>query len=130
VLDPGDGVVAVGAGAGGEHDAGHFCGAGGFEDVERAGGVDFVIEDGLFDGARDAAEGGLVEDESAASGGAGEEGFVEDGAVDKFEGEAGEVVGGAAGKVVEDDDLCAEGAEGLGEVGADEAGAAGDEDAG
>ena len=86
--------------------------------------------DGFLDAARNGAQGGLVEDEFAAGGDSGEEGFVEDGAVEEFEGEAGEVVGAAAGEVVEDDDVGAEGAEGFGEMGADEAGAAGDEDAG
>ena len=97
----------------------------GAEDV-RLDGADGVVDDEL-----DADGGGEVDDGVALGDEAVHDHGVHDGVDDEGKGGLGderlEVGEGAGGEVVDDGDGVAAGDEGFGEVGADEAGAAGDE---
>ena len=127
------GLVAVGGGGGGVDDAADPGDASGFEEVEGSVEVGLVAGAGLLDGAGDGGEGGEVEDGVDAFAGF-REGFrvAEVGGVDlDFAGDGREVCAGAGVEVVEAADfVLAAVDEGLGEVGADEAGDAGDEEGG
>ncbi len=64
-------------------------GASGFEDFERATGVDFEVEARFLHAARDGGERGLVEDDFGTGDGIVEFGLIEYGAVDEAEGRSG-----------------------------------------
>ena len=129
-LDPGDRVVAVGAGAGGEHHPGRACLPGGFQHIEGAGGVDFMIEPGLLNAARDRTQGGLMEDIFAAVCCGGEGWAVEDGGFDDFNvGEFVDIPTAATAHVIEHDHKSAELDEHFGQMRTDETRPAGHEDA-
>ena len=126
-----DGVTVGGAG-GGEDEA--FAGVflHGFEESEGAGDVVAVVFEGVFDGFADVAVGGEVEDGFGLVLGEDlvEEGGVVEVALDEGDAVVGEGVEVAVDEVVEDDDGFAEAEEVLDGVGADVAGAAGDEERG
>lgn len=123
--------LAIDGGGGSVDDALHFGGDGGFEDVEGAGREDVVSEAGIFGALRD-SDRGFVEDDVDAVHDVADVLSVPDVAFDEgdFAGSAGgvEVLHAAAGEVIEDDDFFeAVGDELVGDVGTDQAGAAGDE---
>jgi len=122
--------VAVHAGGGTEDETLATGVAGGEEEVEGAGDIDVVGERWIGDGAWDAGQRGEVEDVADAGNGAPAVVGVAEVAFDEFDvgGEGAEVVAFAGEEVVEDADGFAVADEVLGDVGADESGAAGDEE--
>ena len=121
-------VVAIDGGGGSQDDLADLRGGGGFEHVEGAGGVQLDALARPEHGFRDRDHGGQVEHLVDPAQGLVELGTVEDRAFDQAVLKADEVAAMTAAEVVEDDDLGAA-LEMLDDVGADEAGAAGDEDA-
>ena len=135
----GDGFKpAVDLVGGGVEEEGVASGAtGGFEDVEGAEGVDVEVGGGVVDGGGDGYLGGEVVDFGGVANGVTDGGGVADVAFDDLKAAAGgerlepvDVAGDAgAGEIVEDADVgVGLREEALGEVRADEARAAGDED--
>ena len=134
------GVVAIGAAAGGVGEAFHLGVARGDQHVEEAGDVGGVGGDGVGQAARHAAQGGLVQDMVHPGTGACAVFQRADVAFDELE--AGPLRGGdeplhfiqvalvAGGEVVEPDHALVELEQGLQQVGADEAGHAGDKPGG
>jgi hypothetical protein len=122
-------VVAVDGRGGGKDDAPDAGGARGEQDVEGAGDVDFVGGGRIVHGGLDGRERAEVEDVGRALRGGAHRRGVAQVAADEFDGrfQPGEVFETAGGEIVEHAHARAEFHEAPDEVGADEAGAAGDE---
>ena len=121
-------VVAVDGGGGSQDDLAGAGGQRGVQHATRALGVELGAFGGLRDGFRHGDHRGQVIDFFGAFGGLPEGAGVEDRPMEEAATDAFEVAGVAAPQVVQHGDLVLVG-EPPGEMGADEAGAAGDEDA-
>src|SRR5690606_6903018 len=123
--------IAIDGGRRGEDDPSNASVAGGNEQVQRAGDVDGKRGLRIGDRARDGGQGTLVIDQLDAVDGAAEVVLVAEVAFHQLNivGDVVEVAAVAGGEVVEDADVLAIGEEAGDEMGANESGAAGDENA-